>query len=91
MASNQVSVRDNTMSIFKTRLHELMEQKGWDRTEVVRQAILKGHHMSYQTVRNWDDKPLSSVSANALLAFMDVFDCALEELIYLDDDEDQDD
>jgi DNA-binding Xre family transcriptional regulator len=69
------------MAKFKTRLSELMAKHGVERMDLVRQA-----NMSYPTVMSWENDELSSIDANKVKALLEIFNCEMQDLIYLVDD-----
>lgn len=69
------------MAKFRTRLAELRERHGVSRMDLVRRADI-----TYPTVMSWENDELTSVDADKLAALMRVFQCNMQDLLYIVDE-----
>lgn len=75
--------RENSTMRYRTRLADLLKQKGLSRMDIVRQAGL-----SYPTVVSWEKDALRSLDADKVQAVLDTLGCTYDELVYRTDETD---
>lgn len=65
------------MMKYRTRLAEVMKQKGISRMDIVREV-----HVSYPTVSNWEKKALRGFDAATLKRLLEYLDIEYDDLVY---------
>lgn len=73
--------RENSTMRYRTRLADLLKEKGLSRMDIVRQAGL-----SYPTVVSWEKDALRSLDADKVQAVLDTLGCTYDELVYRTDE-----
>ena len=67
---------------FRTRLAELRKKHNVSRMDLVRKA-----DMTYPTVMSWENDTLSSANANTVWYLLNIFNCTMDELFYIVDED----
>jgi len=72
--------RKISMVKFRTRLRQLMAERGLERMDIVRAAGI-----SYPTVVKWETESLGTIEAPVLDALLKVLEVSQQDLIYLEE------
>lgn len=83
MNDTHMTIESTKMAKFRTRLKEMREKKNWERADLLRESIVRGYDMTYQTIMLWENQGLSRIDANTAEVFAKVFDCEWHELFVM--------